>query len=114
MHPEDFAKTPKSERVELIMKSGAINHICKGRPILFAKDKDKPIEEDDEFVVGLSFMEGLDSRTSLSQPQKNGVNTWGQARVDQAQFQSPIMHDDNDYKGPFISCFGQSWTCFKA
>ena len=66
MHPKKFAKTPQLERVELIMRSGVVNHIGKGRPVLFAKAKEKPMEEDDKFVVELLFMEGLDSRTSLS------------------------------------------------
>ena len=31
-----------------------------------------------------------------------GVNTLGQAQVDQALFQNSIMHDDNNYKGYLI------------
>ena len=38
------------------------------------------MEEDDEFVVELPFMEDLYSRTSLYQPGENGVN--GQAQVE--------------------------------
>ena len=72
MHLEEFAKKPKPERVELMMRSGAIDYLGKGRPILFAKAKEKPMEEDDEFE--LSFVKGFDSSTSLSQQEENDVN----------------------------------------
>ena len=48
------------------MRSRAINHLGKGRPILFAIAKEKPMEEVDDFDVELPVVECLDSRTSLS------------------------------------------------
>ena len=61
-------------------------------------DEDKPL-----------FMEGLDLRTSLTQPRENVTNTG-----DQAQFQGPILCDDHDndfYKCLLNSCFGHLWMC---
>ena len=57
-------------------------------------------------------MEGLDSRTSLSQPGENDVNTRAQAQGVQAHFQALVealvLRDgfDDFYEGPFDSCFG--------
>ena len=106
MHPEEFAKKPKLERVELMMRHGTVDYLGKGRPVLFAKAKEKPMEEDDEFE--LSFVEGLDSRTSLSQPGENDVNP--QAQVDQAhlqaQFQSPLCVIVTSIKAHLIRILG--------
>ena len=68
------------------MRSGAVDHLGKGRPVPFAKANEKPMEEDDEFE--LSFAKGLDSRTSLSQLGENDVNAPGQAKVDQAHLRA--------------------------
>ena len=70
MHSEEFSKKPK--RVELMTRNGAVDYLGQGRPILFAKGKEKHMEDDDEFE--LSFVEGLDSKMSLSQPGVNDVN----------------------------------------
>ena len=86
MHPEGFAKKPKPERVELMTRSGVVDHLGKRRPVLFSKAKEKPMEEDDEFE--LSFVKGLDSRASLPQPGENDVNSRAQAQVDQAHLQA--------------------------
>ena len=112
----EFAKRPKL--VELMMRSEDVNHLRKGRPVFFAKAKEKPKEEDNEFVVELPFVEGLDSRMSLSQPGENGVNAQEQAQdnqanlqaLGQAQSQAPLLSKvdvNQDY-------FGHVWTCFKA
>ena len=73
MHPIQFAK--RSKAMELTMRSEDVDHRGKGRHALFFSiAKEKPKKEDNEFVVVLLFVEGLDSRTSLSQPGENGVN----------------------------------------
>ena len=71
MHPGEFSN--RSKPVEFMMRNEAMDHLDKRRPILFAIAKEKSMDEDDEFVVELSFMEDLDSRMSLSQPEENGV-----------------------------------------
>ena len=113
---EEFAKKPKPEQLELMMRSGIVDYLAKGRPFLFSKAKEKPMEEDDEFE--LSFVKGLDLRTSLSQVGENDINARTQAQVDQAhfqaQFQSSFVRNSNFHKGPFTSYFGHSGTCFKA
>ena len=45
--------------------------MAKGDLPFFAIAKEKPKEEDNEIVVELPFVEGLDSRISLSQPGEN-------------------------------------------
>ena len=57
-----------------MIQSGAINHLEKRRPVLFSIAKEKAREEVGEFVVELSFVEGLDSGMSLFQPGENDVN----------------------------------------
>ena len=79
MHPKEFVKKPKPKRVELMMQSRDVNHLGKGRLVLFAIAKEKPMEEVGEFVVELSFVDDLDSRTSLSQTGENDVNARAQA-----------------------------------
>ena len=74
MHPEEFAKKPKPERVKLMIRNGVIDHCGKGRPVLFAKAKAKPKEEGNKFVLEQLFVEDLDSRTSLFQPRETDVN----------------------------------------
>ena len=56
------------------MRSRAVNHLGKERHVLFSIVKDKLMEEVGEFFVELLFVEGLNSRTSLSQPGENDVN----------------------------------------
>ena len=72
MHLEEFSNKSKPKRVELMMRSGTVDYLGKGRPVLFSKAKEKPMEEEDEFE--LSFMKGLELRMSLSQPGANDVN----------------------------------------
>ena len=72
MHPEEFSKRPKPKRVELMTRRGGVDYLGKMRHVFFAKAKEKPMEEDDEFE--LSLVDGLDSRTSLSQPGENDGN----------------------------------------
>ena len=74
MHPEEFVKRPKPERVELMIRSGYVDHLGKRRPDLFAIAKEKLVKEDDDFVVERPFVEDLDSRTSLFQLEENDVN----------------------------------------
>ena len=116
MHPAEFSKKHKPERMELMMRSGDVDYLGKRGPVLFVKAKEKPIEEDAEFE--LSFVEGLDLRMSLFQPRTNDVNPRAQAQVHQAdlqaQVQSPFVCDNNFHKGPFNLSFGHLWTCFKA
>ena len=89
MHLGEFAQ--RSKPVELMMRGETIDHLGKRRLVLFARPKEKPMEEDDEFIVELSFVEGLYLRTSLSQPRENGVNAQAQAQAQvlvQAHFQA--------------------------
>ena len=51
MHPGEFAKRLKLERAELMIRSGAIDHLGKRRPVLFVKAKERPMEKNDDFVV---------------------------------------------------------------
>ena len=99
LHPGEFAKRPKP--TELMMRSRAIDHLGKGRPVLFAIAKEKPMEEGNKFVVKLSCVEDLDLRMSLFQPWENSVNCQAQALV-QSPFVSDVFGDF--YKGSFNSC----------
>ena len=97
MHLGKFAKIPKPIQMELMMRSGVVDHVSKRRPIFSAMSKEKPKEDDNVPLVELPkehevplilivedqapFVEGLDSRTSLSQPGENDAKSKDQAQA---------------------------------
>ena len=107
MHPEELVKGYKPTQVELMMRSGVVGYINKGRSVLIAVSKEKPKEEDhvpldpkvellEEYEVFLivniedqaPFVDPLDLRTSLSQPAENDANVG-----DQDQAQAHLLRD---------------------
>ena len=85
MHPEELVKRHMHVQVELMMRSGVVDHISKGKTVLIAVSKQKFKEEDNVpldqkvelpeecevfTIVNVAnqapFVDSFDSRTSLS------------------------------------------------
>ena len=97
MHPDKLAKRYKPEQVELMMRSGVVDHVRKGKRVLFSMSKEKPKEENNMPLVKLTeehevssnlnvadqapFMNPLDSRMNLSQLGENDANARDQVQA---------------------------------